>query len=90
MMGQIYPGCKYPLSSKDGCAARAGFFKNCLDKMSFLEGSFAFPWRVGCGAAGGAWYQYLEMIKDFSDKVKDVTIYRLSPPAETHQDKTLF
>ena len=90
MMGQFYPGCKYPNSLKDGKVIRTKYFANCLNSMCSLQGTFAFPWRVGCGAAGGDWEIYLYMLKDFA-KDKDVTIYRLPPaPITEHKFKTLF
>jgi hypothetical protein len=41
-------------------------------------GSFAFPWRIGCGAAGGDWVRYLKAIRAFSEMIDgDVTVYKL-------------
>jgi len=81
MLGQYYPGrSKYPNASRDGTQARLTYFKDCLEKMESLEGSFAFPWRIGCGAAGGDWEEYLDAIKEFEATIKgDVTIYKLEP-----------
>ena len=83
MLGQYYPGCKYPNSKKDGRKQREGFFDSCLIKMVELcegtgGGDFAFPWRIGCGAAGGNWDNYLEKLKLFEQSIDyDVIIYRL-------------
>jgi len=81
MLGQFYPGkTKYPSSRKDGFQARLDYFESCLEQMKHLKGSFAFPWRIGCGAAGGSWEKYLLAIKNFSEKnSKKVVIYRLTP-----------
>lgn len=78
MLGQVHPGyAKWP---NDSYPARLGFFKGCLDALEFivaLKGeSLAFPWKIGCGAAGGDWTQYLPLIEDFA-RDKDVTLYRL-------------
>lgn len=78
MFGQFYPGKKYPNSKKDGREKRASFFNKCLNKMNELEGDFAFPWRIGCGAAGGDWDRYLNMLYNFAEDIEgNVTIYQL-------------
>ncbi len=87
MLGQYYPGfVKYPDSTKDGYKAREGHFQSCIDEMILLLeenyedafGDFAFPWRIGCGAAGGDWGNYIEMLKDFEAQINgDVVIYKL-------------
>jgi len=79
MLGQFYPGApKYRHSKKDGNTARLSYFKQCLGSMVELKGSFAFPWRIGCGAAGGDWNLYLDELLKFSLKVEgDVVIYKL-------------
>jgi len=90
MLGQYYPGCKYPNSKRDGRPARLVYFESCLGKMKDLTGSFAFPWRIGCGAAGGDWDLYLGLIKDFAAKIEgDVCIYKLLTPTDP-KFKTLF
>lgn len=80
MLGQVFPGKpKFPSSDLDGFASRRGYFRSALDKMALLDhgSSFAFPWGIGCGAAGGCWPDYLEMIEDFARKTGlDVKIYR--------------
>lgn len=79
MFGQVYPGyAKWPASQTDGLRARQTYFKRCLKSMEELKGDFAFPHGIGCGAAGGDWEKYLEMIQDFSEKIDgDVVIYKL-------------
>ena len=85
MFGQYYPGySKWPNSYRDGHEARQTYFKSCLDAMKKMCGkgtySFAFPWRIGCGAAGGDWGAYIEMLKDFEASIDgNVTIYKLHP-----------
>lgn len=81
MLGQLFPGRpKFPDSPVDGYNARQKHFRKCL--IAILEEipdlkSIAFPWKIGCGAAGGDWDVYSEMIEGFSDYVDgDVYIYR--------------
>lgn len=89
MLGQFYPGkIKYPSSKKDGLQARLTYFESCLEQMKHLQGSFAFPWRIGCGDAGGDWEKYLSAIKNFSEKnSKKVVIYRLTPEKQPETPK---
>lgn len=72
LIGQYYPGkCKYPNSKRDGYDARLGYFRSCLMKIADIPNlhSIVFPWRIGCGAAGGDWGQYLSSIRTFSEHV---------------------
>jgi O-acetyl-ADP-ribose deacetylase (regulator of RNase III) len=84
MFGQYYPGkSKYPYSNLDGIEIRRKYFYKCLlriAKLSELE-SLAFPWRIGCGAAGGDWAHYLGTLTNFANYVETtqgakVLIYR--------------
>ncbi len=83
MLGQYYPGwSKFPKSSLDGIPVREKYFHQCLlrlAKVPELE-SVAFPWRIGCGAAGGDWERYLGAITNFAQYVGEqgveVKIYR--------------
>jgi O-acetyl-ADP-ribose deacetylase (regulator of RNase III) len=82
MFAQVYPGSSKAgyTSDVDSIPSRARYFKECLDKMAngLTMASVAFPWQIGCGAAGGDWGTYVDMICDFSDKtIADVTIYKL-------------
>ncbi len=73
LLGQFYPGSpRYPSSKKDGYIARERYFKEGLDKIAQIEelDSIAFPWGIGCGAAGGNWDSYLKMINDFAERVE--------------------
>lgn len=83
LLGQYYPGRpKYPLSSLDGAAVREKYFYRCLLRLSQIPDleSVAFPWRIGCGAAGGDWEHYIGKINNFAQYVEDkgvqVKIYR--------------
>jgi len=79
LFGQYYPGfSRFPNSRKDGGEARLHYFQECLEQLEQLEGDFAFPWRIGCGAAGGDWVRYLKEIKAFSERIDgNITVYRL-------------
>ena len=83
LLGQYYPGRpKYPKSTLDGIPAREKYFYRALLRLSKLDDleSIAFPWRIGCGAAGGDWERYLGKITNFAQYVGDkgvkVRIYR--------------
>lgn len=82
LFGQVYPGKPKFMTGKDTQITREGYFKSCLDKLADYvlfapgrQGTIAFPWRIGCGAAGGDWDKYLDMIAKFSEGF-DVRIYR--------------
>src|SRR5581483_6177329 len=85
MLGQYYPGNpKFPESKQDGTAIRETYFHRCLGQVAKIQNleSVAFPWRIGCGAAGGDWDKYLKLIERFAAYVAEqqgtkVVIYRL-------------
>jgi O-acetyl-ADP-ribose deacetylase (regulator of RNase III) len=81
--GQVYPGgCRYPLSTLDGLAAREKYFYRGLLRVAKIENleSVGLPWRIGCGIAGGDWEHYLQIIVNMSNYLNDkgvkVRIYR--------------
>lgn len=86
MLGQYYPGNpKFPEAKQDGTAARESYFLRCLGAVAKIEKleSVAFPWRIGCGAAGGDWDTYYQMIERFANYVGEkqsakVVIYKLA------------
>ena len=83
LFGQYYPGkIKYPNSALDGEKARKDYFFSGLCKIAKIDKleSVSFPWGIGCGAAGGNWDFYHNLICKFAYHVKEkakVTIYRL-------------
>lgn len=82
IFGQYYPGSpKFTNSSLDGSKIREKYFHQCLlelVKVQDLE-SVAFPYRIGCGAAGGNWKYYLGTLHNFSEFVKsEVFLYCLT------------
>ena len=77
MMAQFYPG---KTRFQD---AREHYFKLCLIELISLSrghrnSTFAFPWGIGCGLAGGDWKVYEEMLQEFADKIGEdrVVIYK--------------
>jgi O-acetyl-ADP-ribose deacetylase (regulator of RNase III) len=80
LFGQFYPGSpKYPTSDRDGFVARRNYFQLCLTRLAQIKDlqSVAFPWGIGCGAAGGDWAEYLQMINTFSQLTSaEVIVYK--------------
>jgi O-acetyl-ADP-ribose deacetylase (regulator of RNase III) len=82
---QYYPGKpKYPHSTLDGIEIREKYFHKCLLRIAKIENlqSIAFPWRIGCGLAGGIWEHYLGTLTNFAHYVEKsqgakVVIYRI-------------
>ncbi len=65
---------------KDSAKDRQGYFQSCLEQILLLEPkSVGFPYKIGCGLAGGSWSIYEKMIRDWSVKNPkiDVVIYQL-------------
>jgi O-acetyl-ADP-ribose deacetylase (regulator of RNase III) len=57
----------YPEYAKDTYANRERWFKKCLEEMKKLNTEvIAFPWRIGCGLAGGNWSIYKKLLEEFS------------------------
>lgn len=62
---------------------RLQWFKECLHKIkNYMDNekytSIAFPYKIGCGLAGGDWLKYKKEIKRFANNNKyDVYIYKL-------------
>ncbi len=72
MFGQYFPGkVKYPNGTKDNYNLRIKAFKSCLEEIEIISGlrEVAFPYKIGCGAAGGIWEIYNEMLNNFAEKV---------------------
>lgn len=85
MFGQYYPGKpKYPSSTLDGGKVREKYFYYCLLDIAKIKDlqSIGFPYRVGCGAAGGDWINYLSLLKRFAQYITTqnvkVSLYCLS------------
>ena len=79
LLGQLFPGKRYPSSQRDGKKAREAAFQRCLQKIAEIPDldSVAFPFMIGCGAAGGNWVAYRRLIRLFAEKVDArVRVYR--------------
>jgi DNA (cytosine-5)-methyltransferase 1 len=68
---------------------RLRWFGNCLEKlyhhMKDQTGvSIAFPWKIGCGLAGGNWKQYLHELKLFAKNhpTWKVAVYNHKPESK--------
>jgi len=82
LMGQYFPGSYAPNTDKDNEAKRRSYFFKGLLKISEIEhlDSVAFPYRIGCGIAGGDIDWYMDTLLKFSDYLEgkaDVFIYML-------------
>jgi O-acetyl-ADP-ribose deacetylase (regulator of RNase III) len=83
LFAQVYPGKpNYPFSTKDGSKAREKYFSQALEKLGFISrlyDSFAFPYGIGCGAAGGHWPTYQAMLEQFAkdNPTKKIVLYKL-------------
>lgn len=60
MYSQYYPGKS---NGSDTKINRQAWFKQCLDRIAVIPGliSVAFPYKIGCGMAGGDWSVYEAM-----------------------------
>ena len=71
-------GCRRTLSSyRDSPEEREQWFQQYLDELGKNKKyqNLAFPYKIGCGLAGGNWDHYLPMIEDFAFKYnKHVTL----------------
>jgi hypothetical protein len=85
LLGQVYPGKpRFPVGGLDGHKAREDHFLHCLQFLEALYikkgGSFAFPFGIGCGAAGGSWPKYQQLLERFQEATEaKVVLYKLKP-----------
>lgn len=89
---QYFPGTASALAKAiDTSEARERYFVACLAQLAAVPAlaSVAFPWGIGCGAAGGDWEHYRRMIDDFAraNKQVRVLIYRLAPAQATKRQQ---
>lgn len=86
LFGQLYPGKPTSYESKE---MRLKWFKNGLDLLSsYIKNSrvtspnhinsVAFPYKIGCGLAGGDWKKYVNFIEIFAKENPSlqVTLYK--------------
>lgn len=69
LFGQVYPGASKFDTGEDTYEKRRVYFRQGL--MSIFqqvpsESELVFPWKIGCGAAGADWSDYLGILSDFS------------------------
>jgi O-acetyl-ADP-ribose deacetylase (regulator of RNase III) len=81
MYSQYYPAL--PKYNNDNTEKRIEWFKECLNKISSIENiinkTIAMPYNIGCGAAGGDWNVYYNLIKEWCENNKIyVTLYKLN------------
>lgn len=73
MIAQYYPGSPTNIISLlDGLQVREGYFNTCLKQLLHMPDveSIAFPYKIGCGLAGGNWVNYLNMLESFAIELK--------------------
>ena len=80
MFSQYFPGkAKNKLTEKDNIADRSKWFTSCLDKIAKQlpdVKTFAFPYKIGCGLAGGNWALYMNYLENFANFYnRDVILY---------------
>lgn len=55
---------------------RIQYFKDCLDLIASQKiKSIGFPYKIGCGLAGGCWEKYLSIIKKWSNDNPEIKVY---------------
>ena len=68
------------LDTKDSASDRQTYFTECLEAIATLEPkSVGFPYKIGCGLAGGSWTIYEKILKTWSQKnpTIDVVVYKM-------------
>lgn len=80
MIAQIYPGSPSE-KGLDTSANRMLMFKTCLEEIEKIHDlkSIAFPYRIGCGLAGGDWLSYKNMILNFAKSNPTIEVYICKP-----------
>ena len=59
----------------DDATARLLYFKQCLDHISALKPvSVSFPFRIGCGLAGGNWKLYAAALETWALTNPDISV----------------
>lgn len=79
MYAQITPS--RAKTGRDSAAARLEYFASCLrqlDEHADAAAKFAFPFKIGCGLAGGDWRDYFDLISEFARR-REVIIVKLKP-----------
>lgn len=59
----------------DSSADRQSYFKDCLEAIATLQPkSVGFPYKIGCGLAGGSWVAYERILREWSVKYPSITV----------------
>jgi hypothetical protein len=84
LLAQIGPGKCFQWAKvykfdpeSDSPKARLRYFQSALEELSTIcrdekYQTISFPFRIGCGLAGGKWSDYLLAIEDFEMGVRDL------------------
>jgi hypothetical protein len=82
MFSQFYPGTnkEFQISKfTDDRATRQRWFGECLqqiaDSVSIGKISIAFPYKIGCGLAGGNWKTYEDALINFAAMNNNIDVY---------------
>jgi O-acetyl-ADP-ribose deacetylase (regulator of RNase III) len=84
LYAQLYPSkSKYEHNSKDGVDVRLNAFKSCLYKVALYVKeqspnditTIGVPFGIGCGLAGGNWYDYMETLIDWEAHYNFIDLY---------------
>lgn len=61
----------------DSAAQRQQWFQECLDAVAQQDSiqEVAFPYGIGCGLAGGSWFDYLEMITRWAARNPHLSVF---------------
>lgn len=78
MYAQWYPG-RAKSRGRDTSEERHRHFQSCLNRITRLRGlrEVAFPFRIGCGMAGGEWEIYRAMIVRWASLHPEIEVYIL-------------
>ena len=62
------PGSYYFYARNETFESRENAFSQCLEAMDRIpkDAVIAFPYRIGCGLAGGNFKNYLKMIEELA------------------------
>jgi O-acetyl-ADP-ribose deacetylase (regulator of RNase III) len=63
------------LVTNDSAPDRQAYFKQCLNEILKLNPtSIGFPYKIGCGLAGGSWSAYEKILRAWSAQHPSITI----------------
>lgn len=73
---------KFPGKPKEGDdeKQRLKWFEECFTHLKRFKGikRIAFPYKIGCGLAGGDWSKYLGLLEQFATENKHIKVYIVS------------